>query len=606
MMLLWEEKNESQAKGIMKRADVPEEQRWDLSDLYATEEAWEADMRRLEAMLKEDTGEGMLLESGAKLYASFTRMLDLLHLAENVYVYTHLKVDEDLGNSRSQAMKERAQDLYSRAAARYAFLEPELLSVTDEKFWKIFAEDARLEQYRHHFEKLRERKAHVLTDREEELLAKLEPTLSASSQTFGLLNNADLRFDPVQDGEGQSHEMSHARYGRYVESKDRVLREAAFKSMYKSFDQFKNTFASTLSATVKRHNTLAEIRGFATAREAALFANDIPEQVYDQLLETVESHLDLLHRFMEKRKELLGVDELHCYDLRCPLTQAEMEVPYEEAQQIILEALKPLGANYAEGLKKAFSEGWIDRAENAGKRSGAYSSGCYDSKPYILMTYQGTLDNLYTLIHELGHSMHSYMTRTAQPYIYGDYGIFLAEIASTTNENLLTRYLMDRETDPERKRHLLINYLTDFMGTVFRQTQFARFELEMHRRAQAGEALTAESLTELYAEINKKYYGPALSQDEEIGLEWARIPHFYYNFYVYQYATGFSAATAFAKRILEGEEGAVERYLGYLSAGSSADPLEVLDRAGLDMRSSKPIEAALDVFRSYLEELERL
>jgi oligoendopeptidase F len=422
-----------------------------------------------------------------------------------------------------------------------------------------------------------------------------------------MLNNADLEFPSIKDENGEEVEITHGRYIRFLESSDRRVRKEAFKAVYETYGKFKNTFASTLSGTVKKDNFSARVRHYNSARHSALSTNNIPEEVYDNLVKTVNDNLHLLHRYIDLRKKVLGIEDLHMYDLYTPLVKdVKMEVTYEEAKDYILKGLKPLGEDYLNVLKEGFENRWVDVHENKGKRSGAYSSGTYGTNPYILMNWQDNVNNLFTLAHEFGHSVHSYYTRKTQPYPYGDYSIFVAEVASTCNEALLNDYLLKTIDDEKQRLYLLNHYLEGFRGTVFRQTMFAEFEHDVHVRAQNGEPLTPELLTKLYYDLNKKYFGDNLVIDEEIGLEWARIPHFYYNYYVYQYATGFSAAAALSKQILEEGDAAVERYVGFLKSGSSDYPIEVLKKAGVDMTTSQPIEEALAVFEEKLTEMERL
>ncbi|HCR2881416.1 TPA: oligoendopeptidase F, partial [Enterococcus faecium] len=421
------------------------------------------------------------------------------------------------------------------------------------------------------------------------------------------LNNADLVFPTIEGENGEIVQLSHGVYGQLLESTDRRVREAAFKGLYSVYEQFRNTFASTLGTHIKGHNFKAKVRNYSSAREASLSNNHIPESVYDTLVDVVNKHLPLLHRYMELRKRLLEVEKLHMYDLYTPvLGEAPITFTYEEAKEKALEALKPMGEEYMAIVEKAFSERWIDVVENKGKRSGAYSSGSYDTNPYILLNWHDTLDQLFTLVHEMGHSVHSYFTRSNQPYVYGDYSIFLAEIASTTNENILTEYLLETEKDPRVRAYVLNHYLDGFKGTVFRQTQFAEFEHFMHTEDEKGVPLTSEYLSDSYGKLNAKYYGPAVEEDPEIKFEWSRIPHFYYNYYVFQYSTGFSAASALAKKILNQEPEALENYLAYLKAGNSDYPVEVMKKAGVDMTQAAYIEDAMSMFEQRLNELEEL
>lgn len=438
-------------------------------------------------------------------------------------------------------------------------------------------------------------------------MAQASEVLDASGNTFGMLNNADLKFPTIKDEEGTEVEITHGRYIRFLESEDRRVREEAFKGVYSKYGEFRNTFASTLSGEVKNHNFNATVRKYDSARHAALSSNNIPETVYDNLVKTVNDNLPLLHRYLELRKKVLALDELHMYDLFTPLVkEVKMEVTYEEAKDYVLKGLAPLGEDYLNVLKEGFENRWVDVHENKGKRSGAYSSGTYGTNPYILMNWQNNVNNLFTLVHEFGHSVHSYYTRKCQPYPYGNYSIFVAEVASTCNENLLNDYLLNTIEDEKKRIYLLNHYLEGFRGTLFRQTMFAEFEHTIHLKAQNGEALTADMLTKEYYELNKKYFGENVTIDEEIGLEWARIPHFYYNYYVYQYATGISAATALSKQILEEGEPAVTRYLEFLKSGSSDYPIEVLKKAGVDMTKAEPVQEAMNVFEEKLNELEEL
>ena len=452
-----------------------------------------------------------------------------------------------------------------------------------------------------------ERRKYILSEKEELLLAKASDVFDGSSETFSVLNNADLKFKPIETESGEVYPLSHGRYGLYLESKDRSIREKAFKNVYASYRDLKNTFASTLSNTVKLHNLNADVRGFSSARAAALFANHIPESVYDALVEAINQRLNLLHKYVDLRKQSLKLDEVRMYDLYVPMVEdVEFKFTYQEAQEIILEALSILGDDYVSVLKKAFNERWIDVLENEGKRSGAYSSGSYTTNPFILLNWQDNLDNVYTLAHELGHSLHSYYSRLNQDYIYGGYSIFVAEVASTTNENLLTAYLLKKYKDPKIQAYIINHYLDGVKGTVYRQTQFAEFEHFIHKSLQDGIALTSDYLCENYGKINQKYYGETMVYDDEIKYEWARIPHFYYNYYVYQYATGFSAASALSYKILNEGESAVKNYLKFLSAGSSVTPIDALLIAGVDMRSNQATLDALKLFELRLNELEEL
>ncbi|MDY4025208.1 MAG: oligoendopeptidase F, partial [Enterococcus avium] len=554
-----------------------------------------------------DKIKGTLAQGATEFLTAIEYVLDIYRKAEVIYVYAHLKNDEDTANTTNQALYARASSLIAQVSEAVSWFEPEMLELSDQEIWAFFEKESKLELYRHFVEQIISERAHILPAEQEALLAGASEIFGSSADTFSIMNNADLKFPVVKNDEGEDVQLTHGVYGQLLESTNRNVREQAFKSLYSVYHQFRNTFASTLSTHVKGHNYKAKVRGYGSAREAALSGNHIPEDVYETLTLVVNQYLPLLHRYVELRKELLGLDELHMYDLYTPLlAEAPVKFSYEEAQAKALEALKPLGEEYLEVVKKAFAERWIDVVENQGKRSGAYSSGAYDTQPYILLNWHDRLDELYTLVHEMGHSVHSYFTRHTQPYVYGDYSIFLAEIASTTNENLLTSYLLETEKDPKIRAYIINHYLDGFKGTIFRQTQFAEFEHFIHTEDAAGNPLTSEHLSKFYSELNTKYYGPIVVNDEEIKDEWSRIPHFYYNYYVYQYATGFSAASALAKRIVEAEPDALEKYLTYLKSGSSDYPIEVMKKAGVDMTQPTYIEDAMEIFAQRLDELEEL
>jgi len=598
----------SEAKQLPKRQEVPTELTWDLTKIFADDAAFEEKFQALSDELTEvDKIKGSLGQGAAEFLTAIEYVLDIYRKAEVIYVYAHLKNDQDTVDTTNQALYARASSLIAQVSEAVSWFEPEMLQLTDQEIWAFFESEPKLDLYRHFVEQIISERAHVLPAEQEALLAGASEIFGSSADTFSVMNNADLKFPVVKNEEGEDVQLTHGVYGQLLESTDRKVREQAFKSLYSVYHQFRNTFASTLSTHIKGHNYKAKVRGYGSAREAALSGNHIPEDVYETLTLVVNQYLPLLHRYVELRKELLGLEELHMYDLYTPLlAEAPVKFTYEEAQEKALEALKPLGEEYLEVVKKAFAERWIDVVENQGKRSGAYSSGAYDTQPYILLNWHDRLDELYTLVHEMGHSVHSYFTRHTQPYVYGDYSIFLAEIASTTNENLLTSHLLETEKDPKIRAYIINHYLDGFKGTIFRQTQFAEFEHFIHTEDAAGTPLTSEHLSKFYGELNAKYYGPIVINDEEIKDEWSRIPHFYYNYYVYQYATGFSAASALAKRIVEGEPDALEKYLAYLKSGSSDYPIEVMKKAGVDMTQPTYIEDAMEIFALRLDELEQL
>lgn len=591
------------------RQEVPEHLTWDLTTIYKSDEEWESAFKEIQQLVTESGQyQGKLGESSETLLAALRFRDTLFDKASNLYVYAHLKMDQDTANPTYQSLHSRAGSLISQLMAAVSYFDPEILSIDEAKLAGFLEENADLRLYEHLLDELSISRPYILSEKEEALLASAGEVLGSSSDTFNTLNNADIRFPTIKNESGESVEITHGRYGKLLESKDRSVREAAFKGVYQVYEGLKNTLASTLSGQVKKSNFYARVRGYKSAREAALSGNHIPEEVYDSLLESVNNNLPLLHRYVKLRQQLLGIEDLRMYDLYTPLSNdVDLNFTYEEAKEVVLEGLKPLGEEYQAILKEAFDSRWIDVTENKGKRSGAYSSGAYSTSPYILLNWQDNIDNVFTLAHELGHSVHSYYTRNNQPFIYGDYSIFLAEVASTTNENLLTDYLLKKYDDPKIRAYLLNHYLDGFKGTVFRQSQFAEFEHKIHQADQGGEALTADYLTETYADINKKFYGTeVMHYDKEIGYEWSRIPHFYMNYYVFQYATGFSAASALSQKILDEGQSAVDDYIAYLKAGNSDFPIDVLKKAGVDMTTSKPVDDALVVFEKRLTELETL
>ncbi|MGG2093202.1 oligoendopeptidase F [Bacillus sp. S13(2024)] len=596
-------------RALPARSEIEVENTWRLEDIFQTDAEWETEFQAIKELLPK------LTEFKGKLGESANALLEVLQYEDEVsmrlgklYTYAHMRYDQDTTNSSYQALNDRAKSLYSQASSSMAYIVPEILTISEETLQSFLQENKELKVYEHALEEITRQRPHVLSEAEEALLAQASEVMSASSNTFGTLNNADLKFPSIQDENGEEVEVTHGRYIQFLESDDRRVRHDAFHAVYETYGKYKNTFASTLNGAIKRNNFYGNVRKYDSARQAALSNNNIPEPVYDQLVETVNENLHLLHRYIDIRKRALGLEELHMYDLYTPLVpEVKMNVTYKEAQDILLQSLDVLGEEYVDILKEAYENRWVDVYENKGKRSGAYSSGAYGTNPYVLMNWHDNVNNLFTLAHEFGHSVHSYYTRKTQPYVYGDYSIFVAEVASTCNEALLNDYLLKTTDDKKKRLYLLNHYLEGFRGTVFRQTMFAEFEHVIHQKVQEGHAATPDMLTEIYYELNKKYFGDSLVIDKEIGLEWSRIPHFYYNYYVYQYATGFSAATALSKQILEEGKPVVERYINeFLKAGSSDYPIEVLKKAGVDMTSSEPVKEAMQVFEEKLNELEAL
>ncbi|TFJ40339.1 oligoendopeptidase F [Carnobacterium divergens] len=598
----------TETKKLPLRNEVPENLTWDLDVIFKSDEEFNQNYLLLEEKLKKvDQVKGKIGMNSDLFLQGINFLLDVSNDLETLYVYAHLKNDQDTNNDTYQGIYERASALATKVSESLSWFEPEVLEIPPEKLESFFKENTELKPYQHFINQMTSARSHVLSSNEEALLAGAGEIFTASSRTFNVLNNADIKFPIIKDENGENVQLSHGVYGQLMESTNREVRQSAFQNLSKTYAGLKNTFASTLSSHVKYHNYNAKVHHYDSARAKALAANDIPEAVYDTLLAVVDENLPLLHRYVALRKDVLDVDTLHMYDMYTPITgEATIKFSYDEAKKMTLEALAPLGEDYLKIVEEAFTNRWIDVVENEGKRSGAYSSGAYETNPYILMNWHDTLDQLFTLVHEMGHSVHSYYTRKNQPYVYGDYSIFLAEIASTTNENILTEYLLETQTDPKIRAYVLNHYLDGFKGTIFRQTQFAEFEHFIHEQAAKGIPLTSEFMSDYYAKLNARYYGEAVEKDPEIAVEWARIPHFYYNYYVYQYATGFSAATALSAKILNKEEHALEKYLNYLKSGSSDFPIEVMKKAGVDMTNKTYIEEAMAVFESRLNEFESL
>ena len=589
------------------RNEIEEKYTWDLTTIFPTDEAFEAELAQVSEEVKKAAGlAGHLLDSADSLLTTTEVQLDLMRRIEKLYSYAHMKNDQDTRVAKYQEYQAKGMTLYSEFGQSFAFYEPEFMAITEEQYQAFLAEQPALQLYQHYFDKLLKKKAHILTQREEELLAGAGEIFGAAGETFAILDNADIVFPMVHDEDGNAVQLSHGNYITLVESKNREVRKEAYEALYSVYEQYQHTYAKTLQTNVKVHNYNAKVRKFSSAREAALSADFIPESVYDSLVSAVNKHLPLLQRYIALRAKILGISDLKMYDMYTPLSETDYKFTYEEALAKSEEVLAILGEDYLSRVKTAFSERWIDVHENQGKRSGAYSGGSYDTNAFMLLNWQDTLDNLFTLVHETGHSMHSSYTRETQPYVYGDYSIFLAEIASTTNENILTEKLLEEVEDDATRFAILNHFLDGFRGTVFRQTQFAEFEHAIHKADQEGQVLTSEFLNELYADLNEKYYGLKKEDNPQIQYEWARIPHFYYDYYVFQYSTGFSAASALAEKIVHGSQEDKDKYLDYLKAGNSDYPLNVIKKAGVDMEKEDYLNAAFAVFERRLDEFEAL
>lgn len=591
---------------LPKRSETAPEHRWKLEDIFADQSAWDKEYAQAkEQMKKVEAFQGKLADA-QQLKACFELEDELSLKVERLYVYANMKHHEDTAEPTFQALSDKSKKLSVETGEALSFITPEVLSLSDEAL-NAMIDNADLAKYRLTLEEMRRQKAHVLSKSEEALLAQVGNISQAPGTIFNMLNNADLKFPKVKDENGQEVELSQGRYIQFLESKNREVREGAFKAMYETYGKLKNTIASTLAANVTKNIFYSRARKYPSTLEMSLYGDNIPKEVYTNLISTIHKHLPLMHRYMELRKKLLKVDELHMYDLFAPLVdEFKMDITYEEAKKTVSESLKPLGQDYLTVLQEGFDNSWIDVYENEGKRSGAYSWGAYGTHPYVLLNHKDNLNSMFTLTHEMGHALHSYYSDNNQDYRDAQYTIFLAEVASTLNEALLMDYMLKKSTDPKEKMYLLTYYADQFRTTVFRQTMFAEFEKIIHERAEEGDSLTPQEFSKIYYDLNKLYYGDGMVIDKDIEMEWARIPHFYTSFYVFKYATGFSAATSFSKQILEEGAPAVERYLGFLKSGGSDYSINILKKAGVDMSSPEPIEQAMSVFEELITQMEQL
>ena len=592
---------------IRERKEIPEKDKWALEDLYATDAAWEAELSTLagdQTYLASFAGK--LAESAETLYAYLERMEQLNVKADRLGNYCMRRADEDTRNAAYQAMQGKFMSVIVSLSAATSFDTPEIMAVSDETMDGFYASCPKLERYRRYLTNLRRRKAHTLSAAEEKLLAAAGEMSQAPDTIYGSFADADMKFPDAVDANGNKHPLCQGTFVSLEESPDRCLRRSAYENLYDSFAAFRNTAAAILNAQNKQLKFFAEARRYDTAFERSLDNTDVPTSVYLNLIEAVHQNLDKMHRYVRLRKKLLGVDELHFYDIYTPLvSDVDKRIPYEQAKQAVYEALAPLGEDYRAILKEGFDNRWIDVYQNQGKRSGAYSAGAA-IHPYVLLNYTGTLDSQFTLAHEMGHALHSYLSNKHQNPIDADYVIFVAEVASTCNEALLMEHLLGKTTDKKERAYLINHFLDQFKGTIYRQTMFAEFELNIGKLAAEGQTLTAEVLCAEYKRLNELYYGPDMVVDDRIAMEWARIPHFYYNYYVFQYATGYSAAIALSRRILNEGESAVKDYLGFLSGGCSKSPIDLLKGAGVDMTGPEPVNQALKLFGQLLDEMETL
>ncbi len=590
----------------MRRCDVDKKYTWDLTHMFLQEDEWKKEYEYVQDNLSELTFfKGKLNQSAKSLLSALDKYAEFAKKFERVYVYANLSFHQDMSNTYYQGLTEKADNVATMFYSATSFFNSELISIKEDVLKSFFEEEKELEKYRHHISNIYRQKEHILSEDKEKILALANDITNASSNTYDMLHDADMKFPIVKDEDGNDIELTHSKFISLLNSNNRAIRENAFKEYYKTLKSLKNTLSSTYSGSIKSDIFYSKVRNYNSTLEMGLSQDNIPIEVYENLINTVNKFLPLMHRYISLRKKRLGVDKLHMYDIYAPIVKnADNKVDYEKAKKLVIEGLKPLGENYTKVLEEAFADNWIDVYENENKRSGAYCWGAYGTHPYVLLNYDNKVDDMFTLAHELGHAMHSYLSNETQQYINSQYTIFLAEIASTVNESLLMQHLLKTEEDETTKMYLLNYFLDQFRGTVFRQTMFAEFEMLAHKMAEKGEPINTDSLNELYHNLNVKYYGNDIISDDEIAYEWSRIPHFYDAFYVYQYATGFSCAIAFSKKILE-DPSYVDKYLQFLKSGCKDYSLEILKEAGIDMSSPQPIEDALKVFEEILDKMEK-
>ena len=589
------------AKGIKSRDEIPQEYKWDLEKIYPGDEAIQADIRETRNLLEKIVGFKDRLRDKEVLLECLRISDDMGIIMGRLFAYAHMRLDEDRRVSRFQSLNDRVRALAVEVETATSFVQPELIAI-DPAVLQDMAKDDRFADYKMFLQEIERSREHVLSDSEERVLAAFGEVAGAPSEIYSMLTNADIVFGTVKDEKGEEVEFSEGRAMSFFQSKDRRVRKDAFDTLYATYTGYKNTLSQTLANNIKVNSVTARLRKYDSSIAMSLFPDNVPVQVYDNLIDTVGKNLHYLHEYVTMKKRMLGLSEMRPWDLYVPLVEEyDKKIEYEEAVEIVKKGLGKLGDKYGADLTQGLSSRWVDVYENQGKRTGAYSSGSYDTMPYILMNFDDRLSDLFTLAHELGHSMHSFYSNKNQPFRNAGYSIFVAEVASTFNETLLLNYLLENPESREERLYLLNHDLEGYRGTVFRQVMFAEFERIIHRKIDSGEALTPDVLCEEYYELNKKYYGPDLKLDDSIAVEWSRIPHFYYNFYVYKYAIGFSAAKALAKPIIDGDQEAAKRYLTFLSSGGSDYPLELLKKAGVDMSASQPVENCLDSFKKSLD-----
>lgn len=599
--------SEETIQRIPKRSEVPEEFKWALEDIYPTDEAWEKDLEKLKAIPEKVTSyKGRLGESAEALYEFMQLSDEISVLCDSLGNYAQRRADEDTANPKYQGYMGQIMNAYVEINSAGSFETPELIGIPEETINSFYEQKPELKLYKRQLDRVRRKKEHILSEAEERIIALTGEMGQSPENIYSMFSDADLKFADAVDKDGKAHQVTHGSYIPLVQSSDRVLRKSAFESMYAAYGSYKNTCAAILNGQIKAVQFYSKARRYNSSLEAALDGNEVPVEVYTNLIQAVHENMHYMYDYVALRKKLLGVDELHFYDLYTPVvSDVDMKISFEEAKETVLKALAPMGEDYLAILKEGFENRWIDVYENEGKTSGAYSAGAR-VHPYVLLNHKDTLNCMFTLAHEMGHAIHSYLSNKNQPVVYSDYVIFVAEVASTCNEALLMQYLLKNTEDKKEKAYLINYFLEQFRTTLYRQTMFAEFELKINEMCAAGESLTAEKCCEIYGELNKLYFGDGIVLDEDIKLEWARIPHFYYDYYVYQYATGYSAAIALSQRILKEGESAVKDYLSFLKGGCSADPITLLKIAGVDMSTTKPVSDALEMFGELIKEMETL
>lgn len=592
---------------IAERMEIPERYRWKLEDMYGGEGSWENDYKRVKAMLKDLSSFKDKLAQNPQYLLNCLMLRDgISSITDKLYVYSHMRRDENNANTKYQALSDRAEGLNTEVNKEFSFIIPEILTIPEERIKTFMEQESRLGIYRHHMDEIMRMKEHILSPDQERIVSMAGDVTPAPENIYRMFSSADMKFPSVMDENGNDVELSEGRYYQLIRSKKRDVRKAAFEKLYSTYRQYGNTFAALLNSAVKKDIFYARVKKYGSSLEAALDDDNVPVKVYENIIDTVNSNLKPLHRYVNIRKRLLGLDCVHMYDLYTPLVMdMDMTIPYEEGTEIVEKALKPLGQDYISTLVRGFNSRWVDVFENKGKTHGAYSWGAYGTHPYVLLNYNSRLSDVSTLAHEMGHSIHSYLSRKYQPYVYSNYTLFSAEVASTTNEALLMNYFLKTTKDKKRKVYIINQYLESIRTTVYRQTMFAEFEKIIHEKVESGEALTSDLLCSIWHEMNIKYFGPDAFVDDEINMEWARIAHFYWNFYVYKYVTGFSAATHLSQKILEDGRPAVSNYINFLKSGDSDYSINLLKSAGVDMTTPEPLVNTLKVFEGLLDELEK-